>query len=95
MASSSAAGGDGDIDDLKAQLYARCTDEEGHVVFRQEDLMAMNVIPNNDSMLLLQVIQRLVDERLLYIVRDGSSIAWMYRSVHEASKLVPNPFLHE
>lgn len=92
MASSSApaAGPHGDnlVQDLKNKLYNLCAMEESSTVFRQDDLLAFNVIPNNDIRLLLQISQRLCDEKLFKLVRDGSAAGWMYRSVAEATKSV-------
>lgn len=86
MASSSAVPPHADrITELKKQLYKRCTEEDINEVFRQEDLMAMRVIPQNDAVLLMQVVQRLVDEKLFKMVRDGL-LGWMYRSVEDAAK---------
>jgi DNA-directed RNA polymerase III subunit RPC6 len=91
MASSSgpAAGSQGDelVQELKTKLYDLCrTTEESSTVFRQDDLLALNVIPDNDVKLLLQVAQRLCDEKLFKLVRDGSAAGWMYRSEADAAK---------
>lgn len=92
MASSSgapAAGlhGDDVVEELKTKLYELCrTMEESSTVFRQDDLLALNVIPNNDVRLLLQITQRLCDEKLFKLVRDGSAAGWMYRTESDAAK---------
>jgi DNA-directed RNA polymerase III subunit RPC6 len=98
MASSSAAAagshGDDLIQELKTKLYDLCALEDRSTVFRQDDLLALNVIPNNDIRLLLQVSQRLCDEKLFKLVRDGSAAGWMYRSEAEAAKSVSRGILH-
>jgi hypothetical protein len=92
MASSSApaAGPQGNgkdqVIELKAKLYERCAMEDTDTVFGQEDLLAMSIIPGDDMRLLLQVTQRLCDEKLFKIVREGTSISWMYRPASEAAK---------
>jgi hypothetical protein len=91
MASSStpAAGlhGDDVVQELKTKLYDLCrTTEESSTVFRQDDLLAFNIIPENDVRLLLQTAQRLCDEKLFKLVRDGSAAGWMYRSEADAAK---------
>jgi hypothetical protein len=92
MASSSAAAagshGDDLVQDLKTKLYAFCALEDRSTVFRQDDLLALNVIPGNDVRLLLQVAQGLCDEKKFKLVRDGSVAGWMYRSEADAEKSV-------
>jgi DNA-directed RNA polymerase III subunit RPC6 len=92
MASSSAAAagshGDDLVQDLKTKLYAFCALEDRSTVFRQDDLLALNVIPDNDVRLLLQVAQGLCDEKKFKLVRDGSVAGWMYRSEADAEKSV-------
>ena len=74
--------------ELKTKLYERCATEDIDTVFRQDNLLAMRIIPNDDVRLLLQVTQRLCDEKLFKIVREGTNVCWMYRTVIEAAKLV-------
>src|ERR1700728_1103681 len=92
MASSSAAAagshGDDLVQDLKTKLYNLCALEDRSTVFRQDDLLALNVIPDNDVRLLLQVAQGLCDEKKFKLVRDGSVAGWMYRSEADAEKSV-------
>jgi len=85
MASSSAAPVNDLIADLKDKIYELCADEEPYKVFRQDDLLDFGVIPNNDANVLLQVTQRLVNEKLFKIVRDGN-VGWMYRAEEDAVK---------
>jgi hypothetical protein len=76
------------VTDLKDKLYDCCSEEDPGVVFRQEDLLQMGVIPSNDLMLLIQVAQRLCDEKLFKLVREGTAAGWMCRSKEDAAKSV-------
>jgi DNA-directed RNA polymerase III subunit RPC6 len=76
---------DAKIEDLKNQIYAACIVEEPETVFRQQDILDLGLIPDNDAALLLAVTQRLVDEKLFKMVRDGQ-LGWMYRSLEDAQK---------
>lgn len=74
------------VTDLKEKLYECCKEEDPGVAFRQEDLLAMGIIPNNDLMLLVQVAQRLCDEKLFKLVREGTAAGWICRSRDDAAK---------
>ena len=76
---------DAKLEGLKSQIYEQCLDEEPETVFRQQDILDMGVIPDNDAALLLEVTQRLVDEKLFKMVRDGQ-LGWMYRPLEDALK---------
>lgn len=73
------------IEVLKTQIYDLCVDEEPETVFRQQDILDLAVIPDNDAAMLLAVTQRLVDEKLFKMVRDGQ-LGWMYRPIEDAQK---------
>ncbi|KAI9742324.1 MAG: 34-kDa subunit of RNA polymerase III (C) [Claussenomyces sp. TS43310] len=85
MASSSGSGS-AMVDGLKSRLYDICAESTPGTVFKQEDLMDLQIIPDNNASLLLQVTQKLCDEKLFKTVRDGTNIGWMYRSVEDAKK---------
>lgn len=85
MASPATAGDDAKIEALKTHIYEQCLNEEPDTVFRQQDILEMGVIPDNDAALLLAVTQRLVDEKLFKMVRDGQ-LGWMYRPLEDAQK---------
>ncbi|KFZ17354.1 hypothetical protein V502_04627 [Pseudogymnoascus sp. VKM F-4520 (FW-2644)] len=76
---------DAKLEILKNQVYEQCLDEEPDTVFRQQDILDMGVIPDSDAALLLAVTQRLVDEKLFKMVRDGQ-LGWMYRPLEDALK---------
>jgi len=90
MASPASSADEAKIESLKKQIYEQCLDEEPETVFRQQDILDMNVIPNNDAALLLAVTQRLVDEKLFKMVRDGQ-LGWIYRPLEDAQKYVSSP----
>lgn len=55
--------------------------------FTQQDLLDLGVIPNNDTLLLLNVVQGLTSDKLLVGVTGGSTgIAWRWRSREDAKK---------
>jgi DNA-directed RNA polymerase III subunit RPC6 len=55
--------------------------------FSQKDLNDLNIIPNNDVNLLLSVVQRLCDDKLLVgIANHHAGMAWRWRSREEAKK---------
>lgn len=85
MATMSIAADEAKIESLKDRIYQECLHEDQDTVFRQQDIFDMGIIENNDAALLLSVCQRLVDEKLFKMVRDGQ-LGWMYRPMDEAQK---------
>lgn len=82
------AGEAGKIQILKDALYDAMTSRarEDHP-FTQKELLELNVIPEENTSLLLQVVQGLSNEMLLKPVNDGSvGLAWCYRKVEDAEK---------
>lgn len=77
---------------LKNRIYEQCAEyaaDDPFVVFRQADLLAMDIIPGDDPGLLMAVAQKLFDEKLFKMVRDGgTTIGWMYRPLEDALKCV-------
>ncbi|KAH6853981.1 RNA polymerase Rpc34 [Chaetomium sp. MPI-CAGE-AT-0009] len=60
--------------------------------FSQKDLNDLNIIPNNDVNLLLSVVQRLCDDKLLVgIANHHAGMAWRWRSREEAKKYTSLP----
>jgi DNA-directed RNA polymerase III subunit RPC6 len=56
-------------------------------LYSQKDLTDLNVIPNDDLSLLLQVINELTADQLLVPTNDGrSGIAWRWRNRDDAKK---------
>jgi len=89
MASSSGALDVGqDIKSLKAQLYEACLqilDETPDIVFHQQEIVDLDIIPNDDVQVLLAVVQGLVDERLFKVVHQAG-VGWKLRTKDEAKK---------
>lgn len=85
MASTSIAANEAKILSLAEKVYQECLHEDPDTVFRQQDIFDMGVIENNDAQLLLDVTQKLVDDKLFKMVRDGQ-LGWMYRPMDEAQK---------
>lgn len=84
---------EGKIQALKEALY-RETQENGseNRPFTQQDLLDLGVIPNNDPLLLLKVIQQLTHERLFVAVSTSNSeLAWRWRNEDDARKSVAKP----
>jgi DNA-directed RNA polymerase III subunit RPC6 len=92
MASSSQSGAAAqgiDITALKTNIYDACAGvaaQNSKMVFRQASILELDQIPNNDVLVLLQVTQALVDEKLFKIVHDSDGMGWRLRSVEEAKK---------
>ena len=59
------------IEAFSQKVYEECLHEEPDTVFRQQDVLDMDIIPNNDADTLMRVTQKLVDDKLFKIVRDG------------------------
>jgi DNA-directed RNA polymerase III subunit RPC6 len=83
-----AAGGESNaskVDVWKMVLYERC--KELGEMFTQEDLLRLDVIPNGDLQLLIDVIQALSNDKLLITMRDPSGqVLWKWRDAQEAHK---------
>ncbi|KAL2154637.1 hypothetical protein VTH82DRAFT_3313 [Thermothelomyces myriococcoides] len=60
--------------------------------FTQKDLLDLNIIPNGNLELLLQVVQRLCDDKLLVgMTNNHAGMAWRWRSREEAKKYTSLP----
>lgn len=56
-------------------------------LYNQRDIIDLNIIPNDDIVLLLRVVQGLCDDYLLVSTNDGrSGLAWRWRSNEDAKK---------
>jgi hypothetical protein len=93
LASSSRAGTGEDtpkVEILKDALYEEMLQHgSSERLYTQNDLIGLNIIPRNDLMLLLKVVQGLCDERLLVAATDNrTGICWRYRSREDAKKCV-------
>ncbi|KAG9258211.1 RNA polymerase Rpc34 subunit [Emericellopsis atlantica] len=73
---------------MKQMLYdkVRETGREDDL-FTQEDLLALDVIPNRDMVLLAETVQALSDDKLFVTMREaGGSFSWKWRDAQEAHK---------
>ncbi|KAH7319304.1 RNA polymerase Rpc34 [Rhexocercosporidium sp. MPI-PUGE-AT-0058] len=88
MASASTA----DIAALKDAVYNGCFsvwEENGmdpKMSFRQQDIVDLDVIPGDDLNVLLQVVQRLIDEKYFRTVHAPDGVAWMLRTAEDAKR---------
>lgn len=56
------------------------------LVFRQEELLGTNIIPENDLMEFMAVVQRLLDDRRFKAVQDIEGLGWRVRTKEDAKK---------
>ncbi|KAK3335932.1 DNA-directed RNA polymerase III-like protein [Cercophora scortea] len=77
---------------LKDALYteARQHGSESRL-FTQKDLTDLNVIPNDNVILLLLVVQALCDDKLFVATSHQSGLAWRWRSREDAKKYTSLP----
>jgi len=82
-----------DIAALKDAVYNGCFavwEENGldpKMTFRQQDIIDLDVIPGDDLQVLLQVVQKLIDDKLFRtMMTDG--VAWMLRTAEDAKRYV-------
>lgn len=75
---------------LKDALYEEIRQHGSEArLFTQKDLLDLDIIPNNDIVLLIQVIQGLCDDKLLVATEtQHAGLAWRWRSREEAKKYV-------
>merc|ERR1712093_974988 len=80
-----------DIAALKDAVYNGCFavwEENGldpKMTFRQQDIIDLDVIPGDDLQVLLQVVQKLIDDKLFRtMMTDG--VAWMLRTAEDAKR---------
>ncbi|KAK0734732.1 RNA polymerase Rpc34 [Lasiosphaeria miniovina] len=60
-------------------------------LFTQKDLLDLNVIPSNDVVLLLRVVQSLTDDKLFVGGTNHAGLAWRWRSREDAQKYTSLP----
>ncbi|KAK3329928.1 DNA-directed RNA polymerase III-like protein [Apodospora peruviana] len=88
----------GDEDDpakiqiLKDALYdaARENGSEARA-FSQKDLLDFDIIPADNPMLLLRVVQRLCDDKLFVGITQATGLAWRWRNKEDAKKYTSLP----
>lgn len=72
--------------ELKNALYARCANQPAERVFSQNDLLSLNVIPNNDLQQLLLCTRQLTKDGLFKLwSRDGRA-CWRVVKRDDAAK---------
>ncbi|KAL2124988.1 hypothetical protein VTJ04DRAFT_1353 [Mycothermus thermophilus] len=93
MASDSTADDAAKLKTLKDALYEEMRQHGSETrLFTQRDLLDLNVIPNNNVMLLVRVVQGLCDDKLLVgTTNHHAGLAWRWRSREEAKKYTSLP----
>ncbi len=73
---------------LKDALYEEIRQHGSETrLFTQKDLLDLNIIPNNNVLLLVRVVQALTDDKLLVgTTNHHAGLAWRWRSREEAKK---------
>ncbi|KAK3990867.1 hypothetical protein QBC44DRAFT_324320 [Cladorrhinum sp. PSN332] len=94
MASVKTEGQEAKLAILKESLYDSITEHGSSTrVFSQSDLFDLDVIPNGNLPLLVQVIQALTNDKLLVGVTNNQGVlsGWRYRSREDAKKYTSLP----
>lgn len=88
MASDNAADDSAKLQILKDALYDEMRQHGSESrLFTQKDLLDLNIIPNDNVMLLVRVVQGLCDDKLLVgTTNQHGGLAWRWRSREEAKK---------
>ncbi|KAL2021609.1 hypothetical protein VTK56DRAFT_6962 [Thermocarpiscus australiensis] len=78
---------------LKDALYDEMRQQGSESrLFTQKDLLDLNIIPSNNVMLLVRVVQGLCDDKLLVgTTNSHAGLAWRWRSREEAQKYTSLP----
>lgn len=84
MAPSGGASKKQSIDELKDALYARCSLVEGRTEFTTQELLALGIIRDNET--LLQCTQRLITERLLKVSKQGDGFVFSVVKREDAAR---------
>ncbi|KAK4129139.1 DNA-directed RNA polymerase III-like protein [Parathielavia appendiculata] len=93
MASTKMADDSAKLQILKDALYEEIRQHGSETrLFTQRDLLDLNIIPNNDLLLLVRVVQGLTDDKLLVgTTNHHAGLAWRWRSREEAKKYTSLP----
>ena len=80
----------GKLDVLRETLYHEMQQHgSAERLYNQKDLIDLGIIPNDDILLLLRVVQGLCDDYRLVSTNDGrSGLAWRWRSREDCRKYV-------
>lgn len=72
--------------ELYNALYASCASQSEDKVFNQQDLLALNVIPNNDLTELMICVNKLSQNKLFKVLMKDGSLCWKVVKKEEAAK---------
>ena len=72
--------------ELKNALYARCASRGVDLVFDQNDLLALGIIPNEDLAVLQACTSQLTKEGLLQVLKKDSGVCWKVVRKEDAAK---------
>ncbi|KAL2271355.1 hypothetical protein VTJ83DRAFT_726 [Remersonia thermophila] len=93
MATDNAADDSAKLKILKDALYEEMRQHGSETrLFTQRDLLDLNIVPNQNVMLLVRVVQGLCDDKLLVgTTNHHAGLAWRWRSREEAKKYTSLP----
>lgn len=77
--------------ELKHALYARCATQPADRVFAQQDLLAFDVIPDNDLKQLQACTTQLSKEGLLKMMTKDGKLCWRLVKKEDAAKYGGTP----
>ena len=72
--------------ELRNALYARCASQPADKIFNQNDLLSLDVIPNNDLNQLLSCTRRLTKEGLFKLMSRDGRACWKVVKREDAAK---------
>jgi len=72
--------------ELYNALYASCASQAEDKVFNQHDLLALNVIPNNDLTELMNCVNQLSQDKLFKMLLKDGIPCWKVVKKEEADK---------
>lgn len=73
---------------LKNALYARCANLPAETIFSQDNLLSLNVIPDNDLEQLLSCTRQLTKEGLFKLMSKDGRACWKVVKRDDAAKSV-------
>ena len=74
---------------LKEEVYKACVPfaaDDPKLIFRQSDIIDLDIIPNGNLQAVLDVTQSLLNEKLFKVVHDTLGMGWKLRTADEAKK---------
>jgi len=72
--------------ELKMALYTRCASLEHDLVFNQDELLAFNIIPDNNLDQLLVYTKQLAKDGLFKVMQKDGRICWKVVNKSDAAK---------